>query len=203
MDLSSWLSLAAVCVMGAISPGPSLAVILRISVSQSALHGVLASLAHGLGVGFWVFITLQGLAVVIEQYQQAFSVITILGGLYLAWLGIKALRYAGQGNMQEEESVGSSYWESIRDGLMISLMNPKIALFFLALFSQLVDSQMTTIVKIQFWTTVVAIDSGWYILVALLLASGPILPWLYRNLIWVDRVMGCFLILIGLKVMLG
>ncbi len=203
MDISSWLSLVAVCVIGAISPGPSLAVVVRISVSQSSLHGVFASFAHGLGIGFWVFITLQGLAVVIEQHQQAFAVITVLGGMYLVWLGIKSLRYAGQSNAEEIEGVGASYWGSMRDGLMISLMNPKIALFFLALFSQLVDAQMTTIVKIQFWTTVVAIDSGWYVLVALLLASGPVLPWLRRNVIWVDRVMGCLLMLIGLKVMFG
>ena len=203
MELATWLSLAAVCVMGAISPGPSLAVILRVSVSQSALHGVLASLAHGVGVGFWVFLTLQGMAVLIEQHQQAFSILTVLGGLYLAWLGIKALRYAGKGKVDEVKVVKSSYWESIRDGLMISLMNPKIALFFLALFSQLVDAEMTVMMKIQFWTTVVAIDSGWYILVALLLASGPVLPWLRRNMIWVDRVMGCLLILIGLKVVIG
>ncbi|MBD5770135.1 LysE family translocator [Marinomonas colpomeniae] len=203
MDFTSWLSLVAVCVLGAISPGPSLAVILRVSISQSALHGVCAGLAHGLGIGFWAFLTLQGLAVVIEQYQQAFSVLTILGGLYLAWLGVKSLRYAGKGQDEKVEAVKSSYWESIRDGLMVALMNPKIALFFLALFSQLVDSEMTAIMKIQFWTTVVAIDSGWYILVALLLAGGPVLLWLRRNIVWVDRVMGCLLILIGLKVVIG
>ncbi|MGJ8646450.1 MAG: LysE family translocator [Marinomonas colpomeniae] len=203
MDFTSWLSLVAVCVLGAISPGPSLAVILRVSISQSALHGVCAGLAHGLGIGFWAFLTLQGLAVVIEQYQQAFSVLTILGGLYLAWLGVKSLRYAGKGQDEKVEAVKSSYWESIRDGLMVALMNPKIALFFLALFSQLVDSEMTAIMKIQFWTTVVTIDSGWYILVALLLAGGPVLLWLRRNIVWVDRVMGCLLILIGLKVVIG
>ena len=79
-------------------------------------------------------------------------------------------------------------------------MNPKIALFFLALFSQLIDAEMTTIMKLQFWTTVVVIDGGWYVLVALLLASGPVLPWLRKNMVWVDRIMGCLLIMIGLKV---
>lgn len=203
MDLVTWFSLVAVSVMGAISPGPSLAVILRVSISQSALHGVFAALAHGLGIGFWAFLTLQGLAVLIEQYQSAFSVLTVLGGLYLMWLGIKALRYAGQGDEAKVESVKSSYWESIRDGLMIALMNPKAALFFLALFSQLITAEMTTMIKLQFWATVVVIDSGWYVLVALLLAGGPVLTWLRRNLVWVDRTMGCLLILIGLKVIIG
>ncbi len=134
MDIITWLSLAAICVMGAISPGPSLAVILRVSISQSSLHGVVAALAHGLGIGFWAFLTLQGLALLIEQHQTAFSILTLLGGLYLIWLGIKSIRYAGKSEETKVEAIKSSYWESIRDGLMIALMNPKAALFFLALF---------------------------------------------------------------------
>ncbi len=203
MDLATWLPLVAVSVMGAIAPGPSLAVILRVSISQSSLHGVFAAVAHGLGIGFWAFLTLQGLAVLIAEYQSAFSVLTVLGGLYLMWLGIKALRYAGQGEDTKIETVKSSYWEAIRDGLMIALMNPKAALFFLALFSQLINDEMTTLIKVQFWATVVVIDSGWYVLVALLLAGGPVLTWLRRNLVWVDRAMGSLLILIGLNVVFG
>lgn len=203
MDIITWLSLVAICVMGAISPGPSLAVILRVSISQSSLHGVVAALAHGLGIGFWAFLTLQGLALLIEQHQTAFSILTLLGGLYLIWLGIKSIRYAGKSEETKVEAIKSSYWESIRDGLMIALMNPKAALFFLALFSQLIDAEMTALIKIQVWATVVTIDSGWYVLVALLLAGGPVLSWLRRNLIWVDRTMGVLLVMIGLNVIIG
>lgn len=203
MDIITWLSLIAICVMGAISPGPSLAVILRVSISQSPLHGVVAALAHGLGIGFWAFLTLQGLALLIEQHQTAFSILTLLGGLYLVWLGIKSIRYAGKSEETKIEAIKSSYWESVRDGLMIALMNPKAALFFLALFSQLIDAEMTALIKIQVWATVVTIDSGWYVLVALLLAGGPVLSWLRRNLIWVDRTMGVLLMMIGLNVIIG
>jgi threonine/homoserine/homoserine lactone efflux protein len=203
MDLTTWLSLVAVCVMGAISPGPSLAVILRVSVSQSPLHGVLAAITHGLGIGFWAFLTLQGLAILMAKHQDIFSVLTVLGGLYLAWLGVKAWRYAGQGQDIKVEGQKSSYWESARDGMMISLMNPKAALFFLALFSQLIPTEIDTLIKFQLWATVVVIDTGWYVIVALLLAGGPVLSWLRRHIAWVDRAMGSILILLGLKVVAG
>ncbi|MBU1295996.1 MAG: LysE family translocator [Gammaproteobacteria bacterium] len=203
MDLTTWLSLVAVCVMGAISPGPSLAVILRVSVSQSPLHGVLAAITHGLGIGFWAFLTLQGLAILMAKHQNIFSVLTVLGGLYLAWLGFKAWRYAGQGHEIKVEGQKSSYWESARDGMMISLMNPKAALFFLALFSQLIPTEINTLIKFQLWATVVVIDTGWYVIVALLLAGGPVLSWLRRHTVWVDRSMGSILILLGLKVVIG
>lgn len=203
MDLTTWLSLVAVCVMGAISPGPSLAVILRVSVSQSPLHGVLAAVTHGLGIGFWAFLTLQGLAILMAKHQDLFSVLTVLGGVYLAWLGLKAWRYAGQGKEINVEGVRSSYWDSARDGLMIAILNPKIALFFLALFSQLIPTNMDVLIKFQLWATVVVIDSGWYIIVALLLAGGPVLSWLRRHTVWVDRGMGAILMLLGLKVVIG
>lgn len=203
MDLTTWLSLVAVCVMGAISPGPSLAVILRVSVSQSPLHGVLAAITHGLGIGFWAFLTLQGLAILMAKHQDLFSVLTVLGGVYLAWLGLKAWRYAGQGKEINVEDVRSSYWDSARDGLMIAVLNPKIALFFLALFSQLIPTNMDVLIKFQLWATVVVIDSGWYIIVALLLAGGPVLSWLRRHTVWVDRSMGGILMLLGLKVVIG
>lgn len=203
MDLTTWLSLVAVCVMGAISPGPSLAVILRVSVSQSPLHGVLAAITHGLGIGFWAFLTLQGLAILMAKHQDLFSVLTVLGGVYLAWLGLKAWRYAGQGKEINVEGVRSSYWDSARDGLMIAILNPKIALFFLALFSQLIPTNMDVLIKFQLWATVVVIDSGWYIIVALLLAGGPVLSWLRRHTVWVDRSMGAILMLLGLKVVIG
>ncbi|AWY01367.1 lysine transporter LysE [Marinomonas primoryensis] len=203
MDLTTWLSLVAVCVMGAISPGPSLAVILRVSVSQSPLHGVLAAITHGLGIGFWAFLTLQGLAILMAKHQDLFSVLTVLGGVYLAWLGLKAWRYAGQGKEINVEGVRSSYWDSARDGLMIAVLNPKIALFFLALFSQLIPTNMDVLIKFQLWATVVVIDSGWYIIVALLLAGGPVLSWLRRHTVWVDRSMGGILMLLGLKVVIG
>jgi threonine/homoserine/homoserine lactone efflux protein len=203
MDLTTWLSLVTVCVMGAISPGPSLAVILRVSVSQSPLHGVLAAITHGLGIGFWAFLTLQGLAILMAKHQGLFSVLTVLGGVYLAWLGLKAWRYAGQGKEINVEGVRSSYWDSARDGLMIAVLNPKIALFFLALFSQLIPTNMDVLIKFQLWATVVVIDSGWYIIVALLLAGGPVLSWLRRHTVWVDRSMGGILMLLGLKVVIG
>jgi threonine/homoserine/homoserine lactone efflux protein len=62
---------------------------------------------------------------------------------------------------------------------------------------------MDVLIKFQLWATVVVIDSGWYIIVALLLAGGPVLSWLRRHTVWVDRSMGGILMLLGLKVVIG
>lgn len=203
MDLATWLSLAAICTMGAISPGPSLAVILRVTLSQEPLHGMVAAIAHALGISLWALLTMQGLAVLVTEHPKVFYVMSVAGGLYLAWLGIKSIRYAGKGPDIDASAVKSSYWESARDGFLIALMNPKAGLFFLALFSQYIQADMDALVQFQLWATVVVIDGGWYVLVALLLAGGPVLTWLRRHRVWVDRTMGCLLILLALKVIIG
>lgn len=203
MEFSSWLSLVGVCILGALSPGPSLAVILRLTLTQSPKHGAVAAIAHGLGVGFWALLTMQGLAVVMSRYPDIFHWISVAGGLYLAWLGFKAIRYAGKGKSEVTEAPKLSLWQCARDGVLISLLNPKLALFFLALFSQFVSINMSALVQFELWATVVTIDAGWYVLVSLLLAGGPVMRWLRQRIKWVDRLMGFLLIVLGLRVVTG
>lgn len=203
MELSSWLSLVGVCVLGALSPGPSLAVILRLTLTQSPKHGAVAAIAHGLGVGFWALLTMQGLALVMTQLPTVFQAISVAGGLYLAWLGYKAIRHAGGASTTVEQAAPLTLLQSARDGLLISLLNPKLALFFLALFSQFVSADMPALLQLQLWLTVVVIDGGWYVLVSLLLAGGPVMRWLRQRIKWVDRLMGLLLIVLGLRVVTG
>lgn len=91
MEMTSWLALAAICVMGAISPGPSLALIIRNTVQGGQGHGVATALGHGLGVGIYALITALGLSVLITQTPLLFDLIRYGGAAFLAWLGIKAL----------------------------------------------------------------------------------------------------------------
>ncbi len=74
-----------------------------------------------------------------------------------------------------------------RDGFLIAFLNPKVALFFLALFSQFIDAGMGTVARVQVAATAVVIDGGWYSLVALMLARGPVLAALRRHQDRVER----------------
>ena len=202
MDLTTWLSLVVICFLGAISPGPSLAVILRLTLSQSPLHGAVAAVAHGFGISLWALFTMQGLALLVTQYPNVFYVMSLTGGVYLAWLGIQSIRFAGRHSDAEVQGTTVSYWEAARDGALIALMNPKAALFFLALFSQFIRPDMEIMLTLSLWTTVFLIDTLWYVLVAMLLAGGPVLRYLRGNQIWVDRGMGVLLVILGLSIFL-
>ncbi|WP_432473582.1 LysE family translocator [Amphritea sp. HPY] len=200
MTLTAWLSLLAICCLGAMSPGPSLAVVLKQTVSNSRSHGLAASWFHAAGVGLWAFATISGLAILVAESQLAFRLITWLGAAYLAWIGVKAIR-AGQSNaLTAEQGKKVSIWKAGTEGAMISLLNPKLAVFFIALFSQFVTPDATFTDQMIMTATAALIDGIWYSIVALILSHGPVLKTLQNKSTLVNRLTGGILIALAARV---
>ncbi|WP_280549303.1 MULTISPECIES: LysE family translocator [unclassified Halomonas] len=202
MPLSLWLSLAAVCAMGAMSPGPSLALVLRHTLGGGRLPGIAAALAHALGVGFYALLTVWGLGALIVRFPLLFQVITWGGAAYLAWLGIKALR-AGRAGALDAAAMATSRRQAAREGVLVALGNPKLILFFIALLSQFVTPEMSLAAKALVVLTAMVIDGGWYVLVAVGLSHSRVLPWLQARAHWLNRITGVLLLALALRVVAG
>ncbi|MCK2045513.1 MULTISPECIES: LysE family translocator [Chromohalobacter] len=202
MSLSLWLSLAAVCAMGAMSPGPSLAMVLRHTLGGGRMPGVVAGVCHAAGVGFYAALTVWGLGAVIVHQPVLFQAITWGGAAYLAWLGVKALR-AGRGGALEAGGVASGPGVAARDGVLVALANPKLILFFVALLSQFVSADMGAGAKTMIVATASLIDAGWYVLVALALSHSSVLPWLQARAHWINRMTGVLLLGLALRIVIG
>lgn len=120
-------------------PGPSNLFV----VAQGLRNGPRAAIAGAAGCATgalaYVVATAAGLSALIASSSAAFAVLHYAGAAYLVWLGVTALR-ARAGGAGEEEGAGRrpprSPWRSYRQGLIVELGNPKVALFFLALFPQ-------------------------------------------------------------------
>ncbi|WP_097460928.1 LysE family translocator [Mangrovitalea sediminis] len=198
---SAWLSVAAICVLGAMSPGPSLAMVLRHTLHGSRLHGVVTGVMHGLGVGLYALLVVAGLAALILHVPWLFHAITWLGALYLAWIAFKSLRSSGAGPLSERTDVAAvSLVDAARDGFLTACLNPKVAVFFLALFSQFVSPGQNEASRAIMAATAWLIDTGWYVLVALVLSHSAVLPWLRAHAQWVDRVTGLVLFVVAVRV---
>ena len=206
MSFAAWLSVATICVLGAMTPGPSLAVVLRYSVGQSRQAGFACALAHGVGIGFYAVITMTGLGILFQTVPVFHNAVSILGALYLIGLAIKAWRAAGSGEKFNVEGAGQlsgSLMQAARDGFMIAFLNPKIALFFLALFSQFVSPEFEWGGKFLLAFTAAAIDAGWYCLVAIGLSHGAVLPWLRDHASWIERIIAVLFVIVALRVLWG
>ena len=203
MELTSWLALAAICVMGAISPGPSLALIIRNTVQGGQGHGVVTALGHGLGVGIYALITALGLSVLITQTPLLFDLIRYGGAAFLAWLGVKALlARPASGDAANETVHGARGRQGAFEGFMVAFLNPQLAIFFIALFSQFVHAYTGWREGSIMMLTAGGIDALWYVLVALVLSRGPVLAWLKAKSFVIDKVSGLVLLGLALKVVL-
>ncbi|MDX1302756.1 LysE family translocator [Photobacterium sp.] len=200
MTLSIWLSLLMICLLGAMSPGPSLAVVAKHSLAGGRRHGIATSWAHALGVGGYALLTLLGLAVVLKQSPTLFMFISYAGAAYLAYLGVNALRSKGGVAAKLAAGEQASFSEAARDGLMISLLNPKLALFFLALFSQFVAVGTEVSSRAIIVATPLLVDGLWYTFIAIVLSNPNVLDKLRTKAQMIDRLSGIVLILLAFRV---
>lgn len=198
MAPGDWLSLSGVLILGAMSPGPSLALVVRNTMRGGVRDGLVTSVAHGLGVGAYAFLVAIGLGLLVAQTPWLFDGIRWAGAAFLVYLGIGALRSRG-GAFEPTQAPASL--APARDGFLMAFLNPKIIVYFLALFAQFVRPEAGAVERSAMAMLAFAIDAGWYIVVCLLLGTGAILGWLRQNAVWLDRLFGVVLIGLALAIL--
>ena len=202
MALSSWLSLFVVCILGAVSPGPSLVAVMKSTVQGSKLHGLITAIFHAAGIGIYAFLVAAGLAVVITGTPWLFKILTYLGAAYLAWLGYRSINSTSVvfTDLQQQPS-GLPLRQAAVDGFLISFLNPKIAVFFLALFSQFVTPGSTLGTKLLMALMATLCDGIWYCLIASIAGHNKILPALRKKADIVNRLCGVLLIALAMRIL--
>ena len=169
MSASDWLSLALICILGASSPGPSLAVVLAISRLQGRSGGYAAAVGHGLGIFLYASLAAASLSYILRQHGHFFQIVQIVGALMLVWMGVRLLmatRRRAKDRPAETPRLALS--QSFRHGFTIAVFNPKIATFFASLFSQYLGEGQSTGLHLAMATLAGGIDMIVYVIVVLL-----------------------------------
>ena len=199
MNITQWIQLVLICIMGAMSPGPSLAVILRNTLSGGRTQGIMSGIGHGFGITFYAVVAVSGLIALINTIPNFFSVAQIAGSFFLIWIGGKMIfsffkkDYAANENMSSNNSAHQGFLE----GFLIAFLNPKIAAWLLALFSQFVQPDALLAEQFVLVSTVGVIDASWYCLVAFLASSVRLGKRLQHNASRIDLGMGILLIILA------
>lgn len=141
MDLNSLLLFAVACLAINLIPGPDVIYIVSNTMKGKMISGLKA--AMGLGVGYFVHTLAAslGLSAIILSSALAFSIVKWLGAAYLVYLGIQALISMWRGNNKmvvddNSKPNGNVFFQ----GIVVSVLNPKVALFFLSFLPQFIDS---------------------------------------------------------------
>jgi len=195
MDIKSLIGMSLVCAMGAISPGPSLAVVLRNTISGGRTQGVMTGIGHGIGFGIYAFIAVMGLSSLLLANEQIFNLLQWAGALVLIWLAFNMITY--NPSVPSKEHKGSGH-RGFLEGFMIAFLNPKILVFLVAVFSQFINPDITNLGRFIMAMMAGVIDTAWYVLVAAVLAGTPIVDKLRVNAVMIDRSIGMVLLLLAI-----
>ncbi len=199
MDFTQWTQLVLICIIGAISPGPSLAVILRNSILGGRKQGILTGIGHGLGITFYALLVVVGLVTFLKTFPFFLIIAQSMGSLFLFYLGSKLIigfLNPKEGNTKNNHSIITGK-QGFSEGFLISFLNPKIAAWILVLFSQFVKPDALLTEQLILISTVGFIDAAWYSFLAIISSSGDFVKGLKRNAKRIDFIMGILLVLVA------
>ncbi len=167
MSFFEWLTIFFVCLVGAMTPGPSLIVIIYITNSKNFISGFVASLAHGFGIFIYALISIFSLTVLENILPSTIPIIQLLGAIFLIYLGSKILFIkTSEQEVNSQTKLPKTILDDFVLGLTISLINPKILIFFTSIFSQFINQDYSIYTKLGMGLLAGIIDTAWYVLVS-------------------------------------
>ena len=198
MTFFVWSQFAIVCIAGAMSPGPSLAIVIRNNVNFNRLAGILTSIGHGIGIGVYATLAVLGLGLILQTNQTVFMIIQIIGLVLLFLFG---LMFVFQKNKQDKKEEKQSQLNSFLQGFTIAIINPKIIIWFTAVYSQFIVIDASFYFNSILVLTASLIDAIWYIIVSILVTGYGLKNLLIEKKLMIQKTTGIVLIIISLMLL--
>lgn len=203
MTLAAFLSVVAIHLVAAVSPGPSFVMALRIAASEGFGSAVALALGFGLGAVLWAVAALAGLALLFEWLPGLFTAMKIVGALFLLWVAWQTWRHAPAPLPAPGAVPTRTRKAAFRLGFMTFATNPKPAIFFGAVFVGLVPQGTPLPWLAAIVAAVFVNETGWYIFVARVF-SAPRARAVYGRLkTGLDRVFATLIGGFAAKIALG
>ncbi len=204
-SLLHWMTFFAAAILLNISPGPDIAFILGQTLRGGRAHGFAAMFGIWSGAFGHVLMAAAGLSAILAASATAFSIVKWAGAAYLVWLGVSALRSGGGGFMAESAPAPAALAAVFRQGVLVALLNPKVAVFFLAFLPQFVTPGSGPVWAQMFLHGVLIIAVAAFVEPFLVLAGDRLARALRANPrigAWMDRSLGAIFIALGIKLAL-
>ncbi len=182
------------------SPGPSMVVVINNAVFKNRFHGILTSLGHGIGIGVYALFAVLGVALIIKTNLFVFNMIKFLSTIFLIYLGVKSLINKDKLNFDKKDYSGGL--ASFIQGITISLLNPKIFIWFVAIYSQFMSVDNDIIFNTYLILTAAIVDSTWYIVLTLLVTSNIAFEFIKNKSAFLQKLIGSVFIIIGVLLLI-
>ena len=181
------------------SPGPDFAMVVRQSLPFGRGAGLWTAAGIGSGIFFHVAYGLFGLNWLTQRYPQSLTLLGVAGALFLLWMGSQAVRAKPLPDNAEAlpPAQPGDFAKFFGIGVLTNVLNPKAALFFVALFTAVVTGPVSTALKITLGAWIPLATFAWFAFVATMLGSAATRRKLRHAAHWIDRAMGVVLLALG------
>jgi threonine/homoserine/homoserine lactone efflux protein len=189
--------------LAVISPGPAILMAARTGLTQGAARGVALAFGLGLGACIWASAAIFGLKLLFEWAPSLLIVLRLGGAAYLIWLAVQLWRGASTPLSDAGDSAKGSGWAVFRRGLATQLANPKPAVFFGAIFANLIPPNVSPLLWLGLLGIIMINEVVWNSLVARIFAISHMKRAYLGLKSTIDRVFAGLLGLLGVKLALG
>jgi RhtB (resistance to homoserine/threonine) family protein len=200
---SEFLFVAGIHLAAVASPGPDFAVVLRQSISHGRKTAIWTSLGVGTGISVHVGYSLLGIGILIKESQLWFDVVKYIGAGYLAWIGVHALLAQPAQAVEAVPAAKPETHSAFITGFLVNVLNPKAALFFIALFSVGINPHTPRLIQAGYGLWMVFATAGWFTLVSLFFTREAVRRNFLRFGHWFERVMGVLLLALAVRLALA
>ncbi len=200
--IAHWAAFFTAAILLNLSPGPDMAFILGQTAKGGIRSGFCAMFGIWSGAFVHVLAAALGLSAVLATSAAAFSTVKWMGAVYLVWLGIQALRSKGFLMAGHEVKSEKQQLKIFRQGVLVAVLNPKVAVFFLAFLPQFVETGAGPVSAQLFLHGCLIIAVAAFVEPPLILAGGRLTRYLARNTRvsrWMDRGLGALFIGLGIE----
>lgn len=207
-----YLEVFVVGILAALSPGPDFVVVMKNSLSMGRKYGIATAIGIATALIVHVTYTILGFTIILDKVPTLFTIIKLVGVLYLLWLGYHGIRSKPQTEnenededededevrLQKESSI--SIGQGFREGFFCNVLNPKSALFFLSVFSQFIGPNTAHWMRWVYGAEIIVAVGLWFIVLAILISNRYFRHIYKRYMHWFDRGLGIMLILFAITI---
>ncbi len=194
-----------VVLLAAMSPGPDFVIVTRHAAVSGRRAGMATAVGIASGVFVWAVVAAFGVASLLAASAVAFTVVKLVGAVYLAYLGVKALiaaRRRGEKVELGQNTTTVRPWPALRQGLLTNLLNPKCAVFFVALMPQFLTGTPRLDQTLLLSALAVVVTVVWFTVLANIVGTLRKFFTSPRVRRTMDAVTGTILVGLGVKIAL-
>ena len=201
MTLITFTQVFVVCLLGAMSPGPSMAVVINNAIFKGRYAGILTAIGHGIGISVYAIFAVLGLGLIIKTNVLIFNGLKILSIIFLIFIGVKSILNKKILDLEKKNIKKNTI--SFIQGFSISILNPKIFVWFIAVYSQFMSQNNDKVFNTYLVTIAGIVDACWYIILTLAVTTTSALSFFQKKINFIQKIQGFLFIALGLGLLIN